>query len=940
MSLPYFEGDAPQEFVRYWYDNLGRVQEESWGNSSPIRQYEYGVVPALNPWNQSYGGYDTGSSVTIARPGLADERVVYDGLGRVEELVSGLGQISHVRYGVNHMVATDAVGNKRLAFEDLRRGESLFVDPSSGQRLMRRNAFGDVVLLATNSGAEVYFEYDDVGRTTRRVDPEGATSFTYDSFCGQVEPGSLMRVERSDSSGRLVHDVRYGYDQFGREKVIVQSIGDRDYRTSVAYSLDGLVARTVQDSLDDHESLVLEYDYGLGGVLIAVREAGEDVLWSLEDVDAALRPTRESFGGVVERRTSYHLRTGRPASSQLSMGALGVFEEDSYTYDEDVALLLKTREFLRFQEGVTVGFREEFTYDSLGRVVASEREGVGGVCDEPGGECQARREFVYDSVGNVESKDGLEYLYDGAYQVTSTSDGRSFQYDADGNQEWRAGDSLTFSWFGLPTEIVTASDETIEVTYGIDDRRVRKAVSSGKVVDYAGPGYQRVAEGGVVWHLYRVAPNIEIVRSGPRERVRWEQVDNLGSVYMMISSVDGLAEPTVADVVGGKVSYDAFGKCVSADWRGTAEDGCISLGTPFGYGGHEHECDLSVDLINMGGRIYDPFLGRMLSPDPVLFLGEGLNSYSFAFNSPLNYTDPSGFCGKGEKNGLGGNDYGCDGGDGDSEESLSGDAGGGQGIVRGNVGYRMSGTPGYVWKWLSNHSSGGSGIGAGGDRLPETGVLCTGAEGSDRRWDPRWELKPLGHTSFEGDLVPDSLDPRHQYDVRIFPSGRARRVPATSRGDHTDAGLRESIYRELDGGWERLDFQMGSVKELIEQGKEGYKYELVLGGFIGALSGFGRLSVAGRYGVKPYSEMSRDLKGTGLRAHHLIEKRFTDLFGGKAREGLSIAVTPAEHQMFTNAWRSEIGYGAGTRAATARQVMDAARRIYSSHPAILRALGL
>jgi hypothetical protein len=53
-----------------------------------------------------------------------------------------------------------------------------------------------------------------------------------------------------------------------------------------------------------------------------------------------------------------------------------------------------------------------------------------------------------------------------------------------------------------------------------------------------------------------------------------------------------------------------------------------------------------------------------------------------------------------------------------------------------------------------------------------------------------------------------------------------------------------------------------------------------------------------------------------------------------------VAVTQAEDQAFTNAWRQAFPYGAGTQAATREAVMREAARIYADHPAILQALGL
>ncbi len=50
-------------------------------------------------------------------------------------------------------------------------------------------------------------------------------------------------------------------------------------------------------------------------------------------------------------------------------------------------------------------------------------------------------------------------------------------------------------------------------------------------------------------------------------------------------------------------------------------------------------------LINMNGRVYDPQLGRFLSPDPFITSPnnpQNYNRYAYALNNPLKYTDPDG----------------------------------------------------------------------------------------------------------------------------------------------------------------------------------------------------------------------------------------------------------------------------------------------------------
>jgi hypothetical protein len=49
----------------------------------------------------------------------------------------------------------------------------------------------------------------------------------------------------------------------------------------------------------------------------------------------------------------------------------------------------------------------------------------------------------------------------------------------------------------------------------------------------------------------------------------------------------------------------------------------------------------------MNGRVYDPLLARFGTPDPTTespFTTQGWNRYSYVGNSPLNFTDPSGYC--------------------------------------------------------------------------------------------------------------------------------------------------------------------------------------------------------------------------------------------------------------------------------------------------------
>ena len=97
-----------------------------------------------------------------------------------------------------------------------------------------------------------------------------------------------------------------------------------------------------------------------------------------------------------------------------------------------------------------------------------------------------------------------------------------------------------------------------------------------------------------------------------------------------------------------RLSYDPWGRR-----RNTTNFGYDNVSHTFdrGYTLHEHYDDF--DLINMNGRLYDPILGRMLSPDVVIQdeqNSQAYNRYSYCFNNPLRITDPSGYVVRGSRN--------------------------------------------------------------------------------------------------------------------------------------------------------------------------------------------------------------------------------------------------------------------------------------------------
>jgi RHS repeat-associated protein len=86
--------------------------------------------------------------------------------------------------------------------------------------------------------------------------------------------------------------------------------------------------------------------------------------------------------------------------------------------------------------------------------------------------------------------------------------------------------------------------------------------------------------------------------------------------------------------------------------------------TDRGFTGYEHLDQFN--LINMNGWVYDPLIGRMLGSDITEQDTDNtqiFNRYSYCFNNPLKYTDPTGWVGENTEGGEGentiSNDYGA-----------------------------------------------------------------------------------------------------------------------------------------------------------------------------------------------------------------------------------------------------------------------------------------
>jgi RHS repeat-associated protein len=260
-------------------------------------------------------------------------------------------------------------------------------------------------------------------------------------------------------------------------------------------------------------------------------------------------------------------------------------------------------------------------------------------------------DFGYDEIGNLTYKSDVgAYSYDATKKHAVVAAGANrYEYDANGAVVNASGTTIAWSSFDLPTRIAHPSGNYSTFDYGPDRARIRQVARAGgetiETIYAAGGLYERVTRGGATSRRHyivadgrRVAVHTRVSGSAPTTVYLLE--DHLGGVDGFMSSSGALLSRTSNQPFGARRSGDWVGSTpTSEEWKQ------VQSTTPRGFTDQEHVDNLGV--IHMNGRVYDPVLGRFLSPDPLVqapYDSQTWNRYSYARNNPLRYTDPSGFC--------------------------------------------------------------------------------------------------------------------------------------------------------------------------------------------------------------------------------------------------------------------------------------------------------
>ena len=452
-----------------------------------------------------------------------------------------------------------------------------------GTTLTETDIFGRVTSVVRQGAETLTFSYSTDGLPVSSVSSNGASTVTtYDAY----DRPATVTDSASGGGPVLVRTFTYGSD---------------GNLSSTAYSIDGVLVTT--------ETYGYAYGHQVSDVI-----TGSQTVWSLTSENALGLPTASV---TLSTNRSYGYNSyGMPTSR--SFGSL----TETYAFSGSTGNLSS-------RSPAGAGMTQTYSYDSLHRLTS--------------GTTGPSMTVSYDQYANITSlsTSGTMAYADtlAPYTLTSYVPGSSASARD-------AALDVTYTASGKPKTIMN-SLYTATLSYGPGDDRdgmVVKTVSGGNTVAtrryLAGCYEQETTSSGTVRRLWLggdaySAPVVLVSTNGGTWTAMAVGRDYLGSVIAVANASGAVVE---------RDAWDPWGRALNPSnltQYSVGSEPTLALGR--GFTGHEWLPWFS--LWNANARIYDPLLGRFLSPDPYVQapgFTQNFNRFAYALNNPLKYTDESG----------------------------------------------------------------------------------------------------------------------------------------------------------------------------------------------------------------------------------------------------------------------------------------------------------
>jgi len=615
ISEPYSEGSPTNLKTMYDYDYyLGRLATVTLPDGSIIKNtYKGRAIKTKNMTSEVW------SEKTVNAIGLID--LVVDTLG----IINTNDIINNNYDGLGRLINTIALGKTTSIEYDIAGNQSKLIEPNTGTTSFEYNAYGELVNQTDANGNYYEFKYLD-GRPDSKTITNGTETVSYDYVYNlQADQNGFGQLFKESCSNGT--EKQFMYDELGRIIQKTETINQNTFTFDYTYnSTTGML-----ETYEYPSGFRLKFVYNSRGSLLDVlNDANDEVLWEaiLENQRGQL--THAWAGNGIITENGYDI-FGFPEVNKVRRYA-EVIQHFAYQYNPTTGNLTSRTDLKR-------EITEVFEYDNHLKNLLT-------YWGSSGGEAKT---MDYGNNGNILHKsdvasDNNSYRYEN--QLGKPHAVSSILEPTDEFKLSTANQDIKYSVFNKVEHIISDKSpggHQLRITYGPDNKRklsfynyLTDIPSVPRVLKYFLDNYEYEYRDSEYRHIHYLNCSEGLfaimVKQGTTETIYYVNKDNLGSITSITNKNGILLE---------SLSYDPWGRRRNPDnWN---DFNVTSSLFDRGFTGHEHLDQFR--LINMNGRMYDPFLARFLSPDPFVQQpdnSQNYNRYSYAWNNPLKYTDPSG----------------------------------------------------------------------------------------------------------------------------------------------------------------------------------------------------------------------------------------------------------------------------------------------------------
>ncbi len=571
------------------YNRIGSVQHSAFGTTTHTYSYSGGklTVTATSPTGTTSQTTDAAGMLTAATDNGGTLNYTYYSHGGLKTVSNGSVNLTTNEY--------DAYG-RQTKLTDLNAGVTEYSYDALGQLTWQKTAKGD----------ETALEYNLLGQVTTRTGVEGITTYTYGTTNGSGEIKNRIKTV----SGFAGTSTSYSYNLLGQLTQLTEN-NNGSHTTGYTYNDIGDISTVSYPS-----GLVIANTYNARGYLDEIKHGGT-VIYKTSTTNGLGQVTeyKRANGGITSN-ISY--ANGFPTAYTTT----GI-QDYQLVWDYQKGTLTSRKD-----ARTTINKTETFTYDNLQRLTGANVSGGTSIST------------AYAPGGNITSKtDAGAYSYHSTkiHAVTSVTNPApapipTLQQD------------ITYTPF-MQAETVEENGYLLTYSYGTDYNRVKSELKQGgstlNTRYYFEAGFEKDITGTTTRYIQYISSPAGLAAilesEGSNHTIHYTCTDHLGSI-LTVTDENGTIE--------AEQSFDAWGRRRNVvSWELLPPTAATSLPVWLyrGYTGHEHLDQFG--LINMNGRMYDPVLGRMLSPDNYVvdpLFSQDYNRYTYARNNPLVYTDPDG----------------------------------------------------------------------------------------------------------------------------------------------------------------------------------------------------------------------------------------------------------------------------------------------------------